>query len=67
MSSVGPPGLPEDREGERIRQSPYLTVFPESLEAQDKAHRHECCDSVIRVGWRPPNRCPTGGRGKRVR
>ena len=30
-------GLPGDREGERIRQSPYLTVFPESLEYPGEA------------------------------
>ena len=30
-------GLPGDREGDRIRQSPYLTVFPESLEAPGEA------------------------------
>jgi len=30
-------GLPGDQEGERIRQSPYLTVFPESLEHPGEA------------------------------
>ena len=30
-------GLPEDREGDRIRQSPYLTVFPESFEYPGEA------------------------------
>jgi len=30
-------GLPGDREGDRIRQSPYLTVFPASLEAPGEA------------------------------
>jgi UDP:flavonoid glycosyltransferase YjiC (YdhE family) len=30
-------GLPADREGERIRQTPYLTVFPASLEYPGEA------------------------------
>ena len=42
-------GLPGDREGERMRQSPYLTIFPESLEYPGEA-------SPLRVlRFRDPN------------